>query len=174
MRSEHGYTLFEVLIVVGLIGVVSAISVPVFISSTAQNNLWTSSERVGALIRQTRLKAISQNRTYEVRFNCPGTGQMRGLIMTGVAGTDNAGNRCNTTTTGDSEIVQMQPGVAYSPALGTGLQVTGRGVFTTVGGAIPLIIGVTHGSSARYLTVSATGQITFSNTDPTPPPDPEP
>jgi prepilin-type N-terminal cleavage/methylation domain-containing protein len=174
MRSEHGYTLFEVMVVLGLIGVVTGIAIPVFISSNAQTNLWTSAERVGALIRQTRFKAISQNRTYEVRFNCPAAGQLRGLILTGDATVDNAGTRCTTTTTGDSEIVQMATGVGYSPALGTGLQVTGRGVFTTVGGAIPLIIGVTHGSSARYLTVSATGQITFSDTDPTPPADPEP
>jgi hypothetical protein len=29
-----------------------------------------------------------------------------------------------------------------------------------------LIIGVTSGGSARYLSVSATGQITFTGTDP--------
>ncbi len=174
MRSEQGYTLLEVMVVLGLIGIVSAISVPVFISSNAQSNLWVSSERVGALVRQTRLKAISQNRTYEVRFNCPGAGQMRGLVMTGDPLVDDAGSRCTTTQVGDSEVVAMDTGVVYNAAAATGLRVSGRGVFTAVNAAIPLIIGVTHGSSDRYLTVSATGQITFSDNDPTPPPDPEP
>src|SRR5436190_9073937 len=83
MRSDRGYTLFEVMITLGLIGVISAITIPVFLSSNMMNTLWTSSERVGALVRQTRLKAISQNTTYEVRFDCPNAGDVRGLVMSG-------------------------------------------------------------------------------------------
>jgi prepilin-type N-terminal cleavage/methylation domain-containing protein len=168
MRSEHGYTLFEVLIVLGLIGVISGIALPVFLSSNAQGNLWTSSERVGALIRQTRFKAISQNTTYEVRFSCPAAGQLRALVLTGDPLVDDAGTRCTNNVAGDSEVVAMETGVAYAASTATGLRVNGRGVFTAVDAAIPLTIGVTHASSARYLTISNTGQITFSNTAPTP------
>ena len=45
MRSERGYTLIEVLITLGLIGIVTAISVPVFMESNARSKLWTGSER---------------------------------------------------------------------------------------------------------------------------------
>jgi prepilin-type N-terminal cleavage/methylation domain-containing protein len=173
MRTERGYTLFEVMIVVALIATVSGIAIPVFLSSNALNDLWTGSERIGALIRQTRLKAISQNTTYEVRFDCPSAGKMRGLVMTGDPLVDNDANRCNVNSVGDSEIVDMPSGVAFDPAAATGLQVTGRGVFTAVGDAIPLTISVTYGASARYLTVSATGQISFSSTAPEEPEEPE-
>jgi len=166
MRSSAGYTLIEILIVVGLIGIVSAISIPVFISSSALNDLWTSSETLGALIRQTRLKAISRNTTFEIRFNCPSVGNARGLIMTGDPAIDDIGTRCSTTTEGDSEVVAMASGVAYDSDGSTGLQVTGRGAFTAEGASvsIPLTITVTQGSRSRYLRVSPTGQITFSDT----------
>lgn len=169
MRSERGYTIFELLIAVALIAVVSGIAVPVFLSSNALNDLWTSSERIGGLIRQTRLKAISQNRTYEIRFSCPAAGQMRALVVTGNPAIDADPNRCNVGQSGDSEVVVMESGVAYDPAAATGLQVTSRGVFTALGDAIPLTIGVSHGSDSRFLTVSATGQITFSETAPAAP-----
>lgn len=166
MRSERGYTLFELLVAIALIAVVSGIALPVFLSSDALNDLWTSSERIGAIIRQTRLKAITQNTNYLVRFDCPGENQLRSLIVTGNPAIDDAENRCSLFQDGDSDIIEMEGGSDYAAGAATELQVTGRGVFTAVGDAIPLTIGVTHGSSARYLTVSATGQITFSNTAP--------
>jgi prepilin-type N-terminal cleavage/methylation domain-containing protein len=164
MRSERGYTLIEVLITVGLIGVVTAISVPVFIESSARTNIWTASERIGATIRQTRLKAISQNTVYRVHFACPSAGDLRTLVVTGVpAVDDDFPGRCSEMLEGDTDVMELPAGVSYDHDGVTYLQVTGRGVFTAVGGAIPLEIGVQHGISTRTLTVSATGQISFSD-----------
>lgn len=162
MRQESGYSLVEMLIGLAIIGVVSAISVPVFLESSRRNNLWTGSERMGAVIRQTRLKAISQNQTYRVRFDCPSVNQVRSLILTGVAATDDAADRCSQTITGDGEVVEMPTGVSFDPEDATELRVTPRGVFTAVGDSIPLTISVSYGASTRTLAVSATGQITFS------------
>lgn len=166
MRSERGYTLFEIIIVVALIGIISGIALPVFLSSNAMNSLWTSSERLGGLVRQTRLRAISRNTNYELRFDCPGVGDARGLIITGDPAIDGDANRCNNDQEGDTEIIYMNPGVAYDTSGVTGFTITGRGVFTALGGAIPSTISVTYGANVRYLTVSATGQITFSDTAP--------
>jgi prepilin-type N-terminal cleavage/methylation domain-containing protein len=163
MRSERGYSLVEMLVVVGLIGVASAVSIPIFLESNARSSLWTSSERIGSIIRQTRLKAITQNTTYRVVFDCPSAGQLRGLIMTGDAAVDDDDDRCSQTLDGDSEIVDMPLSISYDPETATALQVTGRGVFTALGDSIPLTISVNYGSTVRTLTVSATGQITFSN-----------
>lgn len=168
MRSERGYTLFEILIVLGLIGVISGIALPVFLSSNAMNSLWTSSERLGGLVRQTRLRAISRNTTYEVRFDCPSAGAARGLIITGDAAIDGDAARCDNDQEGDTEIVFMNPGVTYDTSGVTGFTVTGRGVFTALGGPIPATIQVSYGANNRFLTVSATGQISFTDTAPTP------
>lgn len=162
MHQERGYSLVEMLVSLAVIGVVSAISVPVFLESSKRNNVWTGSERLAAVIRQTRLKAISQNQNYRVRFDCPAANQVRSLILTGVAATDDAVNRCAQTITGDGEVIEMPSGVAFDPEDATELRVTPRGVFTAVGDSIPLTISVTYGSSTRTLAVSATGQITFA------------
>ena len=151
------------LIGLAIIGVVSAISVPVFLESNARNNLWTGAERLGATIRQARLKAISQNATYRVVFDCPAANQVRSLIMTGDPAIDDAPGRCSETRTGDSGVVEMPTSVGFDADEATGLQVTGRGVFSALGDSIPLQISVNYGASVRTLTVSATGQITFSD-----------
>ena len=162
MLQERGYSLIEMVVVVGLIGVLSAIAVPTFLESSRRNNIWTASERVGSLVRQTRLKAISQSGTYVVRFDCPAANQLRALIITGNAAIDNDANRCNTTQTGDSEVVELPTGVMLDAEDATALQVTPRGVFTAIGDSIPLIITVSYGASTRTVTVSATGQITYA------------
>lgn len=163
MRSEHGFTLIEILIVVAFIGITAAISVPVFIESNARNRLWTASEQIGSTIRQARLKAITQNTTYRVAFDCPSTGSLRSLIVTGDPLVDDAVDRCGQTLDGDSGVIEMPTSVTYDAELATALQVTGRGIFTAIGESIPLTISVQYGLSTRTLTVSATGQITFSN-----------
>ena len=163
MRSNRGYTLIEVLIVLALIGIISGIALPVFLSSNQMNALWTNSERIGAIIRQTRLKAITTNTPYELRFDCPAAGEIRALVVD--ADIADA-NRCNMDKDQDSQIVDMTYGVTFTPGTATGLQITGRGIFTALGDAIPLTINVNYGEKARYLTVSATGQITFSETEP--------
>jgi prepilin-type N-terminal cleavage/methylation domain-containing protein len=163
MFQQRGYSLIELLVSLGLIGVVSAISIPLVLESSRRNDLFAASERVGALVRQTRLKAISQNRTYRVRFDCPSANQARGLVLTGNALVDNAGNRCSVTIAGDSEVVALPTGVTVDPADATELRVTPRGVFTAVGDSIPLTITVGYGSATRTVTVSATGQLTFSD-----------
>jgi prepilin-type N-terminal cleavage/methylation domain-containing protein len=163
MRSERGYSMVELLITLGLIGVVSAISVPVFIESNARSSLWSGSEQIGASIRSARLKAISQNTAHRVTFNCPAANDLRILVMTGDPAVDDDAGRCSQTLDGDSGVIQLPGGVAYDVDDATSLQVTGRGIFTSNGGAIPLTITVTHGAATRTLTVSGTGQITFTD-----------
>jgi len=155
--------MIELLITLGLIGVVSAISVPVFMESNARSALWSGSEQIGASVRSTRLKAISQNTVYRVTFNCPAANELRTLIVTGDPAVDDDPGRCSQTVDGDSGIIQLPVGVAYDVADATSLQVSGRGIFTANGGGIPLTITVTHGTATRTLTVSGTGQITFTD-----------
>ena len=163
MLQERGYTLLEILVVMAMIGIVSAIAVPVFIESSARNNIWTASERVGALIRQTRLKAISQNTAYRVHFACPVAGNIRAIAMTGDPAVDDDPGRCGLSMDGDTDVMALPAAVTYDSSDAEYLHVTARGVFTAEGAAIPLTISVNHAASTRTLTVSATGQISFSD-----------
>jgi prepilin-type N-terminal cleavage/methylation domain-containing protein len=165
MRSNRGFTLMELLVVVGLIAVLSAVSIPYMLGSTARNSVWTASEQIGSQIRQARLKAISHNLSFQVRFDCPEVGQFRVLRLTGVSTTDDGENRCHETLDYDSGVFAMPVNVDYGefdePLK---LTVNSRGVFSSTAG-IPTTITVTYSlgeTSSRALTMSATGQISFA------------
>src|SRR5262245_41167746 len=97
MLSSRGFTMFELLVVMALIAIISAMAIPGLTQSTARNAVWTASETIGTQIRQARLKAISRNLSFRVRFDCPVSGQFRVLAVTGNSAIDNATNRCSLT-----------------------------------------------------------------------------
>lgn len=152
----------ELMIALGIAGIMAAIAVPVFIESTARNAVWTGSELIGSQLRQARLKAISRNMRFRVRFDCPGTGHVRVLVVTGDPTIDDASGRCGTyQSVGgvmlDSGIIAMPQGTSFGTV--TTLEVNGRGIYSA--DTIPKTITVTNGTSSRDLTITATGQITF-------------
>lgn len=159
MNAARGYTLVELLVSLGLVSVLAGISVPVFMSSSNRNEVWTGAERIGTSIRQARLKAISRNAAFRVRFDCPRVGSFRVLAMTGDPLVDDAPDRCDTTRPNDSGESAMPQGVSFGDV--PTLEVSGRGIFTAIGGAIPQTIAVSSGDVTRILRVSAAGQIAF-------------
>jgi prepilin-type N-terminal cleavage/methylation domain-containing protein len=159
MLSNRGFTLIELLVTLALIGIISAMALPSLVGSTARNSVWTASEQMGSQIRQARLKAISRNMSFKVKFDCPSTGQFRVLVVTGVAATDNASTRCSTTLNYDSGVFVLPKRVTYGTP--PTLTVNPRGVYSSTSG-IPATITVTYnGSTSRTLTMSGTGQISF-------------
>ena len=159
MGSDRGFTLIELLVALALIGILAAIGIPTLNESTNRNAVWTASEQIGSQIRQARLKAITRNTPFQVRFDCPADNQYRVLI---VDGTINDADRCDTSVTGDSGILVVPAPVSFNDGL-PALQVDSRGRFSVIGGgALPLTITVQYSNThSRDLTVSATGQITF-------------
>lgn len=161
MLSVRGFTLFELLLVMAMIGIMSAVAIPTLSGSTQRNQVWTASELIGAQIRQARLKAISRNMSFRVRFDCPSTGQFRVLQVMGTS-VDTQSDRCSLQQTYDSGVMTMPTNVTYSasPSMPT-LTVNSRGIYTS-SGTIPADITVTYGGgTSRTLRISATGQITF-------------
>lgn len=162
MRSTRGFTLFELLIVVALIGILSAVAIPTLNESTNRNAVWTASEQIGSQIRQARLKAITRNQRFRVTFDCPANGQYRVLAVQNNPLIDDDVDRCRQTYRHDTGVYTMPVNVRFGAGLPT-LEVNGRGMYSLIGvGTLPLTITVQYGATrSRDLTVSATGQITF-------------
>ena len=68
-RGRCGFTLVEMLLVIVIIGVVSAISVPSFVKSMRGNRLRTSARSVVAEGRDARSMAVMHQRAMAITFN---------------------------------------------------------------------------------------------------------
>jgi len=164
MRSERGFTLIEMILVVALIATIGAIAVPVLSESTNRNAVWTASEQIGSQIRQARLKAVTRNQNFRVAFDCPAAGQYRVLSVQEDPAIDDGPDRCNESYEFDSGVFSMPVNVSFGDV--PLLQVNGRGIYSVleVGAVLPLTITVQYSDThSRSLTVSLTGQISFED-----------
>jgi prepilin-type N-terminal cleavage/methylation domain-containing protein len=85
-RGVRGFTLLELLLVIAITAIVSAMAVPALMSSSAQLRLASATRQVERELQQARRRAVRGDRTIRVRFNCPAAGQYR---MVEVLGTFN-------------------------------------------------------------------------------------
>ncbi len=67
-RSERGFTVMELAVVIGLMAVISAIAMPSFISWLPSYRLSAGARQVAADLQLARMKAISQNTIYRLNF----------------------------------------------------------------------------------------------------------
>ena len=68
-KDTKGFTLVELLIVVGLLAVVVTMAVPQLQSSLDGDRMLTSRDNLAAELNLARTMAVSRNATYEIRFD---------------------------------------------------------------------------------------------------------
>ena len=90
-----GFSLIELLIVVGLVAVVAGMAVPTIAAGMRRYSLISASQGVASTIRSARFQAVAKNRTLRVRFNCPEAGQYRVVEFTASPIIDATANRCD-------------------------------------------------------------------------------
>lgn len=158
--------MLETLLVVGLVAVVTAISVPQFLTALESYRTNSASREVAAQIRAARLAAVTTNRTMLVRFNCPGPRQYRVVEFTGDAAIDNAADRClapwpdadpATLPNNDGPPAVLPDTVSFGAL--QDLRISTTGLVTPLTGGMPAVIQVTNGARTRQLTVSAAGRV---------------
>lgn len=84
-RSERGFSLIELMMVVALAGTLMVVAVPVLTDLSENSKLGTATREVERELQSARLKAVSTNRSLRVRLNCPAAGYFRTVEVLGTS-----------------------------------------------------------------------------------------
>lgn len=97
--SERGFTLIDLLAVLALIGIISAIGIPSMLAARDRIRLGQAAREVEREIQTAKSRAVAKSRPMRIRFNCPGAGQYRAVELLGTSAAplaaDAAANRCS-------------------------------------------------------------------------------
>ncbi len=163
-RAAAGFSLVEILAVIAVGGILSAIAVPTVTGAIRLYALNSTARNVAAEIRATRYAAVATNRTMVLRFNCPNPGDYRTIEWTGDATIDGDANRCALANypypdpdpaarpNADGPLQSLPRGLTFSTAAPISFNATGRV-------AAQVTIGVTNGTTTRNIQVLATGRV---------------
>jgi type II secretory pathway pseudopilin PulG len=102
-RSNAGFTLTDVVMALGVMGVLSATALPLLTDVADSMKLGQALREVERELQAARLKAVTANRPMRVRFNCPAAGGYRMVELLGTPAVpqaddaDGAMTRCQQT-----------------------------------------------------------------------------
>jgi len=66
--ASRGFTLIEVLVVIGIMGIFMVVSYPSILNTTAARNLENTTRQVQTFLQQTKFRAVSTKIVHRVRF----------------------------------------------------------------------------------------------------------
>lgn len=143
--APDGFTVAELVVVCGIIGILSAISAPYFLSYLQAARVKAAAEEVAAYLNQARQLAISSNENVCVLVSSTAMRYLRatcaGAVWTG-AGTDASGN------------IRVPEGIS--------LTTSANPVFTYLGNATPdatYTLQDTQSGKQLQVTVAASGRV---------------
>ena len=142
-RSE-GFTLIELMLVVGLIAVLAAATAPSIIEGMRRFEVSTASQQVASAIRLARYQAVGKNMTVRVRFDYPTTGQYQIL------------------NDADADVISsarlLLNGAAFSAVSGD-IEIDSQGRVTALAGALPATVTVANSVNSRTISISRSGRV---------------
>jgi Tfp pilus assembly protein FimT len=173
--STDGFTLVELLLVVGMIGTLAIVALPVMGNMNASIKLNDASRLVERELQDARMKAVASNRVMRVRLNCPSTGNIRRVEVLGTA-VDAPLDRCRESTypfpAPDNDVMTRPNFDGPVRTLPVGATVTSSviqfapdGTAAEVVNGVPQIIAttvnvtITREGKSKSVTINGTGKI---------------
>ena len=68
-KSQSGFTLAELMIVISIIGVLAVVSIPSFVKRNEAQKLRNAASQISRSVLMVRQKAVSSKRKYRIEFN---------------------------------------------------------------------------------------------------------
>jgi prepilin-type N-terminal cleavage/methylation domain-containing protein len=175
-RNHRGFSVVELVMTVAVMGTLLAVGLPVMQDVTASIKLNEASRMVERELQTARLKAVSVNRVLRVRLNCPATGYIRTVEVTGTPSIDDAADRCMTARfpfpAPDTDLmtrpnfdgpVRVLPNDAAVSSLT--LQFSPDGIAASAAGGTvseittPMVITISRHGKTRTVTVNNVGKV---------------
>lgn len=99
---ESGFQLLDLMVVVTLIGIMSAVAIPLMTGAIDRMRLGQSAREVERALQMAKQRAIGKSRVIRVHFNCPRAQEYRAVELLGTPATPlaadtNVPNRCSLT-----------------------------------------------------------------------------
>ena len=181
-EHEAGFSIVEVVVVAAVTMITVGLAAPSITGAIETYQFNSDVQSVAATIRSARFTAVASNKSMRVRFNCPATGQMRVVEVTGNTAIDQASDRCslssypypdtdaNTAPNNDGPILEMGSSTDL-PTTVAGLEIstsgrvvplTGCPACSTASPPAVLTMGDERSDTNRLITVTATGGTTVS------------
>ena len=174
-RHANGFSLIELLLVMAIFGILTAIAVPMAADFMESQRLSTATREVERELQSARLQAVSANCRLWVRMNCPIAGTLRTTEFLGTF-EDTAANRCSlaafpfpaadtdvtTVPNYDGPVRILSSNTTVSTAVvefrpdGTAREVV-AGVPQPIAGTMNIV--VTRFANSRTVTVNALGKV---------------
>jgi prepilin-type N-terminal cleavage/methylation domain-containing protein len=143
-QNAGGYTLLEILVVLGIVGILIAIAAPSLLAMQGAVNVNNSLEKVRSTLELSQIEAIKKKKDCTVSI--ANSTQMKSTCLIGYEAVDSSGN----------PVVQLDSGVSMSAAdwTGTSEQVlyNGRGLTQNSG---TIILGSSDTSAQKCLVINA-------------------
>ena len=140
-----GFTLIELMVVLGLVSVVAGAAVPSIASGMRRYSLVSASQQVVGTIRSARHQAVGRNATLRVRFDYPANDQYQVLDAADAA---------------VGAVQYLPQGAAFGTVSGD-IQIDTSGRVTDLAGSptTETIVVSNEDGQSRTITVSASGRV---------------
>ncbi|MEA3469089.1 MAG: GspH/FimT family protein [Thermodesulfobacteriota bacterium] len=147
--GSHGFSLIELVVVIAIIGIITALGTPPLLSMKAKSSVRSDARDVYSAFKHAQSEAVKRSENVTILFNYPAPGKYTVFLDNGAGGDTSGDNVQN----GNELILlskQLRPGNSFTDNFtdgisgfnSRGLPLTGQGTVTVRSATTSLVLGL--------------------------------